>query len=267
MKLSWHCKIAFLGFLVFPWSHLPAQGAQAPPARETSLDKLKLLQVLPLAARLYHVQGMDLDGTRLWVTSVDRESRKGFLHLLDLPSGTLRKEVEVQDGECFHPGGICLDGSSVWVPVAEYRRESRSLIQKRDRDTLSLVFSFPVEDHIGAVAAASDRLIGGNWDSRLLYFWSPSGKLLSRQPNPGATAYQDMKINGRSLLASGNRKEGGGTIDWLDIESLSLLRTIRAGKTDRGVPFTNEGVALYQGRLYLLPEDGPSRLFIFQLPQ
>jgi hypothetical protein len=47
--------------------------------------------------------------------------------------------------------------------------------------------------------------------------------------------------------------------------SLKLVKRMEAGKTNRGVPFTNEGMAVGAGRLWLLPEDGPSRLFEFRL--
>jgi hypothetical protein len=33
------------------------------------------------------------------------------------------------------------------------------------------------------------------------------------------------------------------------------------------VRFTQEGMAFRKGKLYLLPEDGRSRLFVFQLPE
>jgi hypothetical protein len=56
-----------------------------------------------------------------------------------------------------------------------------------------------------------------------------------------------------------------GAIDWLEWPSLKLLRRIDAGKTSRGVPFTNEGLAARGDRLWLLPEDGPSRLFEFRV--
>ena len=43
------------------------------------------------------------------------------------------------------------------------------------------------------------------------------------------------------------------------------MRRVRAGKTDRGVSLTNEGMTFRGGKLYLLPEDDPSRLFVFDL--
>lgn len=51
-------------------------------------------------------------------------------------------------------------------------------------------------------------------------------------------------------------------IDWLALENYRLLRRDEMGLTSRGVPFTNEGMTYRSGKLYLLPEDDPSRLFI-----
>ena len=108
-------------------------GAALEPA---FLSQLRLLRVIPLGGTLHHVQGIDVEAGKLWVTSVDSNSRKGYLHRFDLSSGKLEKEVELQDGEKFHPGGIALDGRAVWVPVAEYRRDGKSTIERRDKRTL-----------------------------------------------------------------------------------------------------------------------------------
>jgi len=43
------------------------------------------------------------------------------------------------------------------------------------------------------------------------------------------------------------------------------VKRVRMGNTDRGVPFTREGMAIRNGELVLLPEDGPSRLFFFNM--
>jgi hypothetical protein len=224
----------------------------------------KQTAVLPLKGTLHHVQGIDVDGDKLWVSSVDRRSGKGWLTRFALPAGNLEAQVEVQQGKRIHPGGIALDGQWVWVPVAEYDRDGPTSIERRDRDTLALMASFEVQDHIGCIAAEKGGLIGGNWDSRILYRWSREGKEQSRTPNPTRTAYQDIKRVGEWLLASGNTSREAGAIEFLDPKTLAVGRRITAGKTDRGVSFTNEGMTMRGGRLYLLPEDDPSRLFVFE---
>lgn len=220
-------------------------------------------RVLPVAATLHHVQGIDVDGTSLWITSVDRAARKGWLHLVDLRTGRLVREAEIQEGERFHPGGISVDLDSVWIPVAEYHRNGKTTVQQRDRRTLALLSRFEVADHVGCVAASRDALYGGNWDSLRIYTWDRSGRELARKDNPTGTAYQDLKFLRGRIVASGNRDRESGAIDWLDPVTLALERRITAGKTDRGVRFTNEGMTIRGGKLYLLPEDGPSRLFVW----
>ena len=55
-------------------------------------------------------------------------------------------------------------------------------------------------------------------------------------------------------------------IDWVDPTTLQVIKRIVTGATDRGVPYTNEGMTVRGGELYLLPEDDHSRLFRYRLP-
>ncbi len=240
--------------------------APLPTLRAADYDQLELLQVIELKADLHHVQGIDIDANHLWVTSVDAPSRKGFLHEFRIPGGELIRYVEVQDGVRFHPGGIAADANSLWLPVAEYRRNSSAVVQKRSKRTLSLEYQFEVPDHIGCIAVSPSLLVGGNWDSRDLYVWDHHGKFDQKLANPGNNAYQDMKFDGDTLIASGLlRGGGGGAIDWLAFPSLRQLRRIVVDRTDRGKPYTQEGMTICKGLVYLLPEDGPSRLFVFRM--
>ena len=238
-------------------------GAQ--PARVGSLEELEPPAIIALDGKTFHVQGIDLDRQHLWVTSADPVTRKGYLHLFSLPGGTMIRSVEIQHGARFHPGGISVDASSVWIPVAEYRRNSTSVIQRRDKQSLSLLSEFDVPDHIGCIAVTPDELIGGNWDSREFYIWDHAGRLIKKLTNPTQVAYQDMKFVHGEMIAAGLLPGKAGAIDWLKYPSFGLLKRISAGSTDRGVPYTNEGMTVRNGRLYLLPEDGPSRLFSFAL--
>jgi hypothetical protein len=56
-----------------------------------------------------------------------------------------------------------------------------------------------------------------------------------------------------------------GAIDWLDYPSLRLIQRIAAGRTSRGIPYTQEGMAIRGDRVLFVPEDSPSRLFEFRL--
>lgn len=219
---------------------------------------------LALRATLHHVQGIDIEDGILWVSSVDRATQKGFLSRFDLATGQLLQQVEVQDGDRYHPGGIALHQDSLWVPVAVYHRQGPSIIQQRDKRTLALISSFPVPDHIGCLAATPDGLIGGNWDSRILYRWSFTGTETAHSANPQPTSYQDLKWIAGTLIASGTQSRTTGAIDWLDPLDYHLLHRLTTPTTDRGLPYTNEGMTLRHNTLYLLPEDDPSRLFSFR---
>lgn len=223
---------------------------------------LAIFETVALQGPLHHVQGIDVEGDTLWVSSVEKATKKGYLFKLNRHTGQILAQTEVQDGEQFHPGGLTLDGDNLWLPVAEYRRASTTQIQLRDKRTLRLLRSFQVNDHIGCVAASSNRLYGGNWDSLDIYEWDKNGRQLAKRMNTSGTRYQDLKFLDGQLLGGGLRAKGAGAIDWLDPKSLNLHRRIDVQTTDRNVVFTNEGVTLRNGVIYLLPEDDPSRLFL-----
>jgi hypothetical protein len=229
-------------------------------------SKLTLVRTIDLHGDTHHVQGIDFDESRFWATSVDKDRRKGYLQEFSIDAGKLLRTVDVTQGDRFHPGGISAAGESLWVPVAEYRRESSSSVQKRSIRTLKLEYQFDVADHIGCIAAAPGILLGANWDSREFYLWDQAGRLLRKVPNPTANAYQDIKFVDGRLVASGLLPDRKGAIDWLEYPSLRLLRRIAVGETSRGIPYTSEGMAVRGDRLFLLPEDSPSRLFQFRYP-
>lgn len=222
--------------------------------------------VIPLAAKLHHVQGIEVEGDTLWVSSVDAKAKKGFLSRLERATGKLLLQVEVQDGPRIHPGGISRAGDSIWIPVAEYTRASTTSIQRRNKITLALEASFTVADHIGCLAVGPTGLLGGNWDSRMLYLWRPDGTEIRRTPNPHATSYQDLKFADGQWLGGGGLSRQQGAVDFLDRETYALRRRILVHHTDRGLSLTHEGVAYVNRTLYFLPEDDPSRLFVFSDP-
>lgn len=226
---------------------------------------LTLVRTTPIQGNTRHVQGIDFDERHLWVTSVDRTERKGYLQEFTLAKGEHVRTIAVESGDRFHPGGLSADGASLWLPVAEYRRESTALIQKRSARTFEVEFQFEVADHIGCIAAGPAFLIGANWDSRMFYIWDRTGRLIRKVPNPTPNAYQDLKFVDGVLVASGLLPGKVGAIDWLEYPSLRLLRRLNTGETTKAVPYTNEGMALRGDRLLLLPEDNPSRLFEFRV--
>jgi len=231
-----------------------------------AIEHAKLLGALALEGELFHVQGVDLDSRRIWVTSVDRENHKGYLHEFDRTTGRFLRRVELTDVARYHPGGISLHGRSIWVPVAELRANSSAVLEEIDTETLQIRRKIHVADHLGCVAVSGRKLIAGNWDSRLLYIFDLRGGAPVRVvPNPSATPFQDMKFVNGQLVGSGPLTLWSGTIDWIDATSMKPVRTLRAGATDRAAPYSGEGMTLKGRDLYLIPEDGPSRLFHFRL--
>lgn len=224
---------------------------------------------LLLQGDTHHVQGVAVDDARVWVTSVDRAARKGFLYEYDRKTGQRLRELEIQNGAAYHPGGFDIDDTSLWIPVAEYKPNGRTIIQRRSKVTLALISSFEVEDHIGCLTVYSGGLIGGNWDARKIYEWALDGKPIRVRANPNAARYQELKYRYGALVASGlyPKPKQGGVVQWLDPETLLPLQEQQLGLTDRGVPLTQEGMDARDGKLYLLPEDAPSRLLVLDALQ
>jgi len=229
------------------------------------LSDFKLIRVLELKAPTQHVQGIDFNDRLLWVTSVDKTNPKGWLQEFSRTTGELTRQIEISDANRFHPGGLSADGTSLWIPLAEYRPKSSSFIQKRSQRTLELEFQFEVADHIGCIAVTPEFLIGGNWDSKEFYVWDHSGRLIRKVASATDNGYQDMKFDSPQIIASGILPNKTGAIDWLDFPSLRLAKRVKAGNTNRGVLYTREGMAKHGNQLMLLPEDAPSRVFIFDL--
>ncbi|MDT8760156.1 DUF6454 family protein [Sphingomonas psychrotolerans] len=246
--------------------------AAAPDSFDGTIEHARLLGALQLKGELFHVQGLELHGDRLWVTSVDQVNHKGYIHEFDRRTGKLRRRLELTDGARYHPGGISLSGRSLWVPVAELKPESTSVLVEIDADSLQVRRKIAVADHLGCVAASDRKLVAGNWDSRLLYIFDLDGSAPVRiVQNPSSTRYQDMKFVGGQLVGGGPLTLWSGAVDWLDWPTMKVRRTLRAGAIGpvrplgHGGPYTGEGMAIEGRDLYVVPEDGPSRLFHFRL--
>jgi hypothetical protein len=229
------------------------------------VEGAQLAKVWELQGTLYHVQGMDLDDQHIWITSVDIANRKGYLHQFSRATAKFERQVELTDGARFHPGGLSLHGDSIWVPVAEYKPHSSAELVELDKRSLTVKRKIVVGDHIGCVAVTPDALIAGNWGSRQFYVFGRDGKQLRVLDNPSPNQYQDIKYVDGDLVASGNLSHTSGAVDWYRWPSMKLLRTVHAGGTDRGRPLTGEAMALKGRHLFLVPEDGPSRIFEFVL--
>ncbi len=254
-------RILLIGFLA--WISFPVRIVLAD--EEIKLEDLPCLSVVEIKGDFDHVQGIAVDEHNLWLTSVNRKNKTGHLHTYNRNTGALIRQTPVHEGGRYHPGGITLEGDSIWIPVSTYSREGSTTIECRDKGTLELRSRFFVEDHIGCIAAGGDQIIGANWDARIIYIWDKEGHLRAKIENPRDTRYQDLKWIGGELAASG-LEDGQGVVDWLSLPALDRIKRIRGGKTGRGISYMNEGMAVFNNQLFLLPEDGPSsRLFIFSL--
>src|SRR4051812_39233385 len=248
--------------------------AAAPDHPDIAIEHARLVDALRIEGELFHVQGLALDRRRIWVTSVDQENRKGYIHEFDRRTGKLRRRLELTDGARYHPGGISISGGSIWVPVAELRPKSAAVLVEIDADSLRIRRRIHVADHLGCVAASGRNLVAGNWDSELLYIFDLGNNARARTvPNPSPTRYQDMKFVDGQLVGGGSLTLWSGAVDWIDWPSMKLRRTLQAGAIGpvrplgRGGPYTGEGMAIEGRELYVVPEDGPSRLFHFRLEE
>src|SRR5262250_1453505 len=113
----------------------------------TRASSWTLTSTVPIAFRTFHPQGMVKIGDSLFVSSVEVQEAaerrpsdgerigpgKGVGHLIKHDrSGRLLADLHLGEGAIYHPGGIDFDGASIWVPVAEYRPDSRSIVYRVD---------------------------------------------------------------------------------------------------------------------------------------
>src|SRR5262249_15181350 len=135
--------------------------------------------------------------------------------------------------------------------------------------TLKVISSFVVKDHIGALAVNASRIYAANWDADRFYAFDHNGTVLTSRENATRVAYQDLKFVGDDVVASGiMHDQQTGAIDWLDGRTLSLRQRLHVGKTSSGLVWTREGMAVNDGKLYLLPDDGhgtPADVYVFDL--
>lgn len=251
----------------------PLSIAAAPESLDDGFEQAQLVGTLRLEGELFHVQGVEVRGQRIWVTSVDNAQHRGYLHEFDRAGHFLRR-IELTDGARYHPGGLSIAGGSIWVPVAEMRPNSSAVLVEIDARTLAVRRRIRVADHLGCVAASGDHLVAANWDSRQFHVIDLAGRVPMRTvPNPSPTRYQDMKFVNGHLVAGGYLTWVTGAVDWLDWPTMRVTRTLRAGAVGpvrpfgRGGPYTGEGMAVHGRDMYVLPEDGPSRLFHFRLDE
>lgn len=221
----------------------------------------------------HHVQGLSVSAEHYWISTVDRRAKKGWMFRLDRDSLKIVTARDLTEGSRYHPGGIQESGGALWVPVAEYRPRSTTIVLKLDPTTLETLDSFSWDDHLGAIASdGQGTLFAANWDARVVYRFDEEGKLKEKRDNPTGIAYQDIDFFDGLLFGCGQATVGGervSVVDALDPKDLELkVRYVLQGDGSTGDRnFSREGFAKYYEDFFVVPEDGPrSVIYRFGLP-
>ena len=295
-----------------------AGGAQAQPdlvERFTSLTRdseWRLVSDDLVDFTTHHTQGMTKVGDTLFVSSVeivepterydeprnglDRSPGSGVGHLFKFNlQGNLLDAITLGEGDIYHPGGIDYDGRYLWVPVAEYRPDSASVVYRVDPETMAATEVFRFPDHIGGVVHNPDdaSLSGVSWGSRRLYTWALDEALnvtnAGQEPEALSTLneshyidYQDCEYVGANrMLCSGLGSYRAaeddpvfslGGLELVDLASLRPLHQLPVSLwTDAEEPRVLTQNPVYAEtagaglRVYFMPEDDRSRLFVYDV--
>lgn len=253
---------------------------------------------IPVAVPAHHPQGMVRIGDATFVSTVEVTRRRegitdggeGAGHLLHLDaSGRLVRHVRLGEGAIYHPGGLDFDGTHLWVSVAEYRPDSRSIVYRVDPATLVATEVFRFGDHLGAVAYDRDdrSLHAVSWGARRFYRWT-----LDQQGRPTNAAaprrldnvshyidYQDCKYAGRHrMLCTGISTVGSGARPSIALGGLELV-DLADGRPRHQLPIAllaRTGVVMTRNpswvephgeglRAYFMPEDDESAIHVFDV--
>jgi hypothetical protein len=273
-------------------------------AEELAVDVVRLppLRIEGQPAKA-HIQGLELAGGKYYMTARRDDLRPRRALLLRTDAAATNWDVwditpvDAQGTltDLDHPGGMQSDGTRLWIPLAESKRNSRAIVRAFlladlvAGRPLKPVFEFPVSDHIGAVAVSTEHglLFGANWDTERVYVWDLNCSLqrtltgdeleargLGVVAGPGGragVAVQDWKVVGDRLYASGLFRSPklataspASRVCWFErFLGRDLHRqTVTLPRRD-GIELAREAMAVSGGSVYLLPEDlgASNRLF------
>jgi hypothetical protein len=273
----------------------------------------KLARSVPIRFTTHHPQGMVKIGETLYVSSVeikvrtkrfpqpvdgyDRDTGEGAGHLFKIDmDGNLITDLRLGEGTIYHPGGIDYDGKNIWVSVAEYRPNSRSIVYRVDPARMTATEMFRFGDHLGAIVYNTDdnTLHGVSWGSRRFYRWrvDRDGRVTGanvppetlRTLNPSHYVdYQDCKYVGRRRMLCGGVTELRQTSDvsaapfrlgGLDLVDLGDGRPLHQVPvllwTSGGMDMTHNPMWIEPSatglRAYFMPEDDTSTLYVYEVP-
>jgi hypothetical protein len=280
-------------------SHSPQSKAQ-----DLAVDVVHLppLRIEGRPARA-HIQGLELAGGKYYMTArrEDARPRQALLLRTDAAAtGWASWDITPADAQgaltrLDHPGGMQSDGTRLWIPLAESKRNSRAIVRAfllADLEAgrqVKPVFEFPVSDHIGAVAVSTEQgwLFGANWDTEKVYVWDLKGRLqrtlrgdelvarglgvVAGSRGRAGVAVQDWKVVGDRLYASGlfgspksMTVSPTSRLCWFEhfLDRDFQRRTVTLPRKD-GIELAREAMAVSGGSVYFLPADlgASNRLF------
>jgi len=245
---------------------------------------------IPVTFPTHHPQGMVKIGDTFYVSSVDKEKRAGHLFKMDA-AGNLITNLPFGEGPIYHPGGIDFDGTDLWVPVAEYRPDSRAIIYRVDPRTMKATEVFRFADHIGALAFDTDTrtLHGVSWGSRRFYRWRVGADGSVKDPgvpsqlatlNPSHYVdYQDCHYaGGGTMLCGGVTVLSQPPAPAFRLGGLELV-DLAAGRPVHQVPiqlWLPSGQVMTENpvwiettsaglRAYFMPEDDRSTIYVYDV--
>jgi hypothetical protein len=275
----------------------------------TRATQWRPVAAIPVNFPTFHPQGMVKIGDVFFVSSVeikvptkrfpeprdgfDRDSGEGAGHLFKIDArGNRIGDLTLGEGSIYHPGGIDYDGRYIWVPVAEYRPNSHSIIYRVDPQTMTATEVFRFKDHIGGIVHNTDdnTLHGMSWGSRRFYKWEldGAGKVTNADATPeqlrvmNRTHYIDYQdchyLGGRQMLCSGlntyrSSADGAalrlGGIEIIDLKDDQAIYQVPielwspSGRPMTQNPFwveaTDSGL-----KAYFMPDDDKSMMFIYE---
>ncbi|MRJ77783.1 hypothetical protein GEV29_14660 [Aeromicrobium sp. SMF47] len=221
----------------------------------------RLVDKMRLDFPTFHTEGIAFAGDRIFLSAVeileptvtyptpvdgyDRSPGKGVGHVFVMDrQGRLEKDIVLGEGDAYHPGGIEFDGKDVWVPVAEYRPNSRSIVYRVDAESLRVRKQFEVDDHFGGIVLdkSTGHLVGNTWGSRRFAEWDRRGRQLSTWANTSFFVdYQDCQyVPAGKMLCGGvanlpQTPSAGGPAATYELGGLALI-DLRSHRVLREVP-------------------------------
>ena len=273
----------------------------------TNSSKWQLVDQVKLDFQTYHPQGLVKIGDDFYISSVkkivspkkfktpqggyDRTTGEGVGYLFKFDKqGELVSKVTLGEGSIYHPGGIDFDGRFIWVPVAEYRPNSQSIIYRVNPETWEVRKIFHCDDHIGGLAYnwRDNTLHGVSWGSRKFYTWTPEKghSWQEDQEEPPHTMslngshyidYQDCQfLEEKYMLCGGLNKYSFpkigrvafGGLELVDLElqvALHQVPVLLYSKATRPMTQNPFFVERYHDhlRFYFVPDDNDSILYIY----